>query len=73
VVLASSGLIIRQLPRRYWTIGLESTYVWDGKDVKDILGPPQDIVLHHGNYTVGVARKKALLDEVKRRVYLRKR
>jgi hypothetical protein len=49
------------LPSRYWTAGL-SGVIWEsGMPVS----PPADLLVHHANWTIGVANKLALLEEVR--------
>lgn len=67
--LKISGLAARALPERYWTTGVSGKQeVWDGVDVADLPDPPKDIVLHHGNFTIGLNNKMRMLNEIHRRV-----
>jgi hypothetical protein len=59
---------VKPLPKQYWTIGLEGQKVWSGRNLDDIPNPPQDIILHHANYTIGFENKMKLLDEIKEKV-----
>jgi hypothetical protein len=53
-------LKVGQLPRRYWTFG-QNDYHWvPGMPV----APPDDLAVHHGNWTKGIKNKLALLGEV---------
>ena len=55
------------LPEDFWTIGLGGIpRTWEPGDT--VPEPPANIALHHGNFTVGVANKLALLDAVRARV-----
>jgi hypothetical protein len=47
---------------KYWTAGLRGR-VWSPGDP---LSPPEEILMHHGNWTYGVTHKLALLAEVAR-------
>lgn len=60
------------LPNTYWTHGLVGQRVWDGRNLDDLPDPPEDLVVHHANYTIGVSNKVRLLEEMQRRVRERK-
>jgi hypothetical protein len=49
---------------KYWTAGLRGRHWSPG----DPLSPPETILVHHGNWTVGVPNKLELLSEVARLV-----
>lgn len=59
------GLQTVVLPERYWTYG-RGDKVWEpGTPVN----PPADLLVHHGNWTVGVENKLALLEAVRAAYY----
>jgi hypothetical protein len=49
------------LPTRYWTVGLAGSVWRPGRPVN----PPADMLVHHANWTIGVANKLALLEAVR--------
>jgi len=57
------GLDWASLPETYWTIGqANGGQVWtQGEEVN----PPADLIAHHGNFTVGLEDKAALMNQVK--------
>jgi hypothetical protein len=60
-VLRERGLTPALLPARYWTVGQTGRHWNPGNPVR----PPSDLLMHHANWTVGVANKMALLGVVK--------
>jgi hypothetical protein len=48
---------------KYWTVG-NSTYgkVWDGQDIT----VPNDLIMHHANFTIGIKNKINILNLVKK-------
>lgn len=56
------------LPETYWTAGLRglTRCPWEPGDF--VPEPPEGIIMHHANFTVGVANKLALLDAVKAKI-----
>jgi len=52
------------LSDRYWTVGKIKLAYWDGYDF-DI---PDDIIMHHANFAVGMDRKLELMDKVYQKV-----
>lgn len=61
--MSQSHLMWKLLPREYWTHGADETQWFPGR-----LTPPEGIVMHHGNWVMGVERKMALMDEVKEKM-----
>lgn len=58
------GLNWQSLPPSFWSIGLSNgAKVWKSGQPVD---PPQGIIAHHGNFTVGLPDKLELMREVKR-------
>ena len=49
-----------RLPERYWTFGRTGQHWTPGMPVD----PPTDLLVHHANWTSGIANKLALLEEV---------
>lgn len=67
--ILKSDLVFRKLPIEYWTVGLSGKKeVWDGVSVVSIPKPPIGIVMHHGNFTVGLDNKKLMMDVIQRSV-----
>ncbi len=67
--LVECRMNVRHLDKRFWTVGLSGEKaIWDGADVVTLPNPPDDIILHHGNYTIGLDNKLRLMDEIARRV-----
>ena len=53
------------LPNSFWTYGIQKGSPWeDGDEVY----PPQNIALHHANFTIGAENKMKLLDAVQNKV-----
>jgi hypothetical protein len=72
-ILKTTSLSVLRLPDTYWTIGLSGDRCeWTGENLADIPPPPENIRLHHGNFTRGLDKKLALMNEVKSRVEARK-
>jgi len=64
-LIAKHGLpVLKANPEQYWTHGYATQEVWDGKDVGEIPRPPEDLILHHANWTIGAENKLALLNHV---------
>jgi hypothetical protein len=54
---------------RYWTVGMSGRKeVWDGQSILTLPSPPKDIVMHHGNFTIGLENKLLLMDVIERSV-----
>lgn len=59
----SKGLVnYGQLDNKYWTFGCYKKY-WVGQD----FGIPEDILVHHANWTVGLDNKMLLLETVRKK------
>ena len=56
------GLNVALLNYKYYSIWMSERNVWDGKNISNI---PNDLILHHANYTVGINNKIKLLNMVK--------
>lgn len=54
---------VAKLPPRYWSHGAATGKQWEPGMKVD---PPADIVVHQANWCIGIERKLALLDQVKR-------
>lgn len=55
------GIHAAMMPTNFWTVGHQGAQIWSpGNPVV----PPQDIALHHANFTIGAENKLALLDAV---------
>ena len=59
--LRTLGFNCQMMPDTYWTIGMQGTGVWQKGN---LVSPPEDISLHHANFTIGAENKIALLDAV---------
>ncbi len=73
MVIRNLGIRVARLPDIFWThgragMGPDVDPVWKGDDITELPSPPKDIVLHHGNFTVGAANKMRLLSEIERRL-----
>lgn len=69
VQILKSELRWKKLPIEYWTVGLSGKKeVWDGVSVLSLPAPPKEIILHHGNFTVGRDRKILMMDVIQRDV-----
>lgn len=54
---------------KYWTVGMSGKKeVWDGASVLTLPSPPTELVVHHGNFTVGRENKLLLMDVIQRSV-----
>jgi hypothetical protein len=53
------------LPERYWTVGRKGGTWAPG----DSVAPPADLMVHHANWTVGIANKMALLEAVRAKTF----
>jgi hypothetical protein len=61
-ILNQSGIRWRMLSKRYWTVGHQGHHWQPGEPVN----PPANILVHHGNWTIGVENKLALLKAVRK-------
>lgn len=66
---AMTTVRIGQLPPRYWTFGRHDHHWVPGLPVD----PPDDLVMHHGNWTKGLKHKLALLEAVRVEMEARRR
>lgn len=64
-----NGIKWQSLPWTYWSVGqTNGAKVWEpGQAVE----PPQNIIAHHGNFTVGLPDKVELMKETRRIVHAR--
>lgn len=53
------------LPERYFTIGIRNS-LWSGEDIK--FNIPDNIIMHHANFTVGIENKINLLKKIKTQI-----
>jgi hypothetical protein len=60
-LLPFSSVRYCRLPSRYWTYGFANKGVWEPGMV---VTPPNDLLVHHANFTMGVDNKLSLLDAV---------
>ena len=60
----SPNLVVQKLPKQFYTHGLDTSEVWDGKDITKLPKRPKDCILHHGNWTIGLENKMALMDTI---------
>ena len=49
------------LSNKFWTVGIEIKQQWNGQD----FNIPNDILMHHANWTVGIQNKTNLLNKVR--------
>lgn len=56
------------LSRRYWTTGLITMDYWTGWDFEI----PEDIIMHHATFAIGIENKIVLMNKVREKVYNRR-
>jgi hypothetical protein len=61
VIHAFPSIVKYVLPNEFFTVGMHGGKVWDGEEFEI----PENIIMHHANWTVGIDNKIKLLKQVR--------